>query len=84
MDKRLKLSEILNSIKGVKKVYFDPPTNTKMEYPCIRYELSDRNANFADDDRYIKNSEYVVIFITRSPSQATEVCNQLESIKYCR
>ena len=39
MDRRLKLQTLLESIKGVSKVYFQPPETVKMSYPCIVYLL---------------------------------------------
>lgn len=82
MDKRLKVSARLHDISGVKNVYFAPETKGNMEYPCIRYDLADRNADFADNDRYIERSVYNVTYITRKPSDAIEVCKKLESYKY--
>lgn len=82
MDKRLKISAKLHEISGIKNVYFAPETKGNMEYPCIRYDLSDRNADFADDDRYIKRSVYNVTYITRNPSDAISVCDKIESYRY--
>ena len=83
MDKRLKISELLHKIEGVKSenIYFAPETKNNMTYPCIRYDLADRNADYADNDKYIKRSVYNVIYITRKPSDAINVCNQIESIR---
>ena len=83
MDKRLKISDILHKIDGVDNIYFAPKTKNNMTYPCIRYDLSDRNSDNADDDKYIKRSVYNIIYITRKPSDAIKIIDQLESIRFC-
>lgn len=83
MDHRAILQTTLENIKGVKHVYYEPPVNTKMEYPCIRFSLADRNAVFADNRKYIKGESYTVIFITRDVVNAPKVLDQLEDIALC-
>jgi hypothetical protein len=82
MDHRPILQTTLMSIKGVKHVYFDPPTGTKMEYPCIRFSLAGRDSEYANDKKYIKGESYVITFITKDPVTATKVCDQLEELPY--
>lgn len=82
MDKRLKLSEELHKIPGVKNIYFAPETKNNMTYPCIRYDLSNRLSLNADDKKYIQHSAYNVTYITRNPTDAIDVCNALESFTY--
>lgn len=82
MDKRLKLSSMIKEATGVNRVYFAPETKNNMTYPCIRYELSDRNAVRADNDRYLKYSIYTITYITRSPSDSIKICDGLESLRY--
>jgi hypothetical protein len=76
---------MLHGIEGVDDdhIYFAPEKKNNMEYPCIRYDLSDRNADNADDDKYIKRSVYNITYITRKPSEAIKVCNQLENLRFC-
>ena len=83
MDKRLTLSKKLKTL-GVHNVYFAPSVNNHMDYPCIRYEHSDRNAIYADDKRYIKTSSYTVTYITRNPDEAAAICEKLEDFKFSR
>lgn len=80
MDHRANLQSILEKIDGVKKVYFDPPVTTKLEYPCIKYSLNRRTANYADNIKYIKGENYILIFITRDPVSAPKVLDQLEDL----
>ena len=39
MSKRVDLGNKLKEILGSNNVYFQPPDNLKMVYPCIRYRL---------------------------------------------
>lgn len=80
MDHRLQLQELLSKINGVKNVYFNPPTNTRMEYPCIRFSLAGRPAEYADNRRYVTHESYTVTFITRDPATAPKVLEQIEEI----
>lgn len=83
MDKRQKMSKMLKSL-GVPNVYFAPSTNTKIDYPCIRYDHADREAIYANNERYIKTSSYTVTYITRRPDEAAGICEKLEAFKYSR
>lgn len=62
---RSELSEILNGISGVKKVYFQAPTT--MEYPCILYEVDDEFVARADNGPYTKYIRYLITVIDRNP-----------------
>ena len=82
MDHRPELQTILENIEGVKKVYFDPPVTTNMEYPCIRFSLNTRNKLNANDRPYIKGESYIITFITRDVVSGTKVLDQLEDLQY--
>lgn len=82
LQKRLKLSTILNSIPGVKKVYFSPPTGTDLEYPCIVYRRSGYPSTFADNHRYLRDDQYRVIVIDTDPD--TSIPDELmNAIRFC-
>lgn len=51
-------------------VYFQPPENIKMEYPCIVYERSDINVKYADNSPYSSTNRYTVTVIDRNPESA--------------
>lgn len=82
MDHRRQLQTTLEAIDGVKKVYFDPPVSTKLEYPCIKFSLNRRTATYADNTKYLKGEQFVVIFITRDVISATAVLDQLEELPF--
>lgn len=67
MDSREKLHKRLKKIKGIQKVYFNPPSNIKMIYPCIRYELNRIDSTYADNQPYVNSESYLVTIIDRDP-----------------
>lgn len=70
MGQRLQLHSILSAIPGVKKAYFQPPETVKMDYPCIVYQRSDIETEFADDNPYISNVQYQVTVIDADPDSS--------------
>lgn len=59
MSERLHL--IMDPIGG--KVYYQPPENHKLEYPCLVYELEDILKRSADNGPYSMFDRYQVTFI---------------------
>lgn len=48
-------------------VYFQPPTNIKMVYPCILYNRDFSHTEFADGEPYRNTLRYAVTVIDRDP-----------------
>lgn len=74
MGTRLQLHDILVGImtdtdpsyaKG--HVYFQPPSNIQMKYPCIVYERDTGDTQFADNYPYIFKIRYQITVIDRNP-----------------
>src|SRR3954468_18410166 len=65
--RRLLLQELLEATLGSEYVYFQPPENTKMVYPCIVYQLDDAATKFADNIPYHIVKSYQVTVIDRDP-----------------
>lgn len=69
-EKRIELNEkLVNDIlkNNTRHVYFQPPENMLIEYPCIIYERHDINNIHADDDVYIQPCRYRIIVIDFDP-----------------
>lgn len=49
------------------EVYFQPPENKQLVYPCIVYELEDVNIRFADNGPYSLFDRYQVTLIRHDP-----------------
>lgn len=65
MRSRSGLQTILVGI--LENVYFQPPTNVEMVYPCIVYERSNINTDFAENFPYNRHKRYTVTVIDRNP-----------------
>lgn len=50
------------------KVYFQPPANVQLAYPCIVYKRDFANTQFADNSPYRRNKRYSVTVIDRNPN----------------
>lgn len=61
------LQEILQEIMGPNhKVYYQPPENLKLSYPCIVYERSNGLSQFADDIPYKTSKRYAVTLMCKT------------------
>jgi len=67
MGQRANLQEILKEILGSDNVYFQPPPNVSMEYPCIVYQRDYEQTIFAGDKPYARKKRYQVTVIDRDP-----------------
>ena len=65
MAPRLQLHELLESL--TENVYFQPPTNVKLEYPCIIYKRDFAETEFADNNPYSHTLRYAVMVIDQDP-----------------
>lgn len=48
-------------------VYYQPPSSIKMIYPCIVYNKSRDNAEYADNEVYKDRQAYSVTLIEKNP-----------------
>lgn len=65
MADRLELQSIFERILGNKNVYFNPPENLKMNYPCIRYNLKNITSTHANDKKYSNKPCYECVLIAK-------------------
>ena len=54
------LQVVLEAIAAGNKVYFQPPANVQMSYPCIVYERGRADSKFADNVPYSVTKRYVI------------------------
>lgn len=80
MKTRLELHNTLISTTGINNIYYNPPENIKMNYPCIRYKRVDVTSKKADDIKYIVHDRYELVII--SSKNNDDIVNKLLSIKY--
>lgn len=67
MAPRLELQTLLKSLLGSDNVYFQPPTNTQLLYPCIIYSRDDQRVEHADNVPYTRRTRYKVTVIDANP-----------------
>ena len=65
MASRLDLQTILESLLGSQNVYFQPPSDLQMTYPCIVYKRDNASTEFAGNKPYRYEKRYQVTFIVR-------------------
>ena len=79
MAPRLQLHDLLESF--VDNVYFQPPTNIILEYPCIVYKRDYAESEFADNMPYNHRIRYMVTVIDRDPD--SDIPNKVASMPLC-
>jgi hypothetical protein len=65
MAPRLELQTLLEGITD--NVYFQPPENINMQYPCIVYNRDFAETEFAGNGPYTVTLRYMVTVIDRNP-----------------
>jgi hypothetical protein len=65
MGQRLELHQLLETF--VDNVYFQPPTNIQLKYPCIIYHRDWAETKFADDIPYNHRIRYMIMVIDPNP-----------------
>lgn len=66
MADRVELQSKFEELLGSRNVYYQPPENLKMNYPAIRYSLSDIETRPANNKKYLKLKRYDGIVISRT------------------
>jgi hypothetical protein len=65
MAARLQLHQLLETFTP--NVYFQPPTNVVLKYPCIVYRRDFADTKFADDIVYDHKLRYAITVIDQNP-----------------
>lgn len=88
-EHRLELDAILRQIVkdacGKENVYYQPPANLRMSYPCICYEKSKIQNAAADNRVYLQRIFYQLTVIDSRPdSEITKALMQMVKCRYDR
>lgn len=70
MNNRIALHNKLVELFGNNHVYYQPPENLKMEYPCIRYSKHNITSSHADNINYVNKTSYEIVIIDKNPDNA--------------
>ena len=79
MASRLALQSLLEGL--TEHVYFQPPANLNMQYPCIIYKRDDSRSEYADNRPYTRTKRYQVTVVDRDPD--SELPDKVEELPYC-
>ena len=80
-QRRVELQRMLESMLGSRNVYFQPPTGTKLQYPCIVYNLDTANDVHANDRIYRRLYRYSLTYITKNPEDPMR--DTIDDLQYC-
>lgn len=79
MAPRVELQAVLEAI--TENVYFQPPENLQMQYPCITYHRDFMESEYADNGPYRVEVRYMVTVIDRDPD--SEIPRQVARLPMC-
>lgn len=78
---RTDLQKTLEETIGNENVYFSPPSNIELNFPCIIYQLSGKRTDHADNIKYRKLNRYLLTVIDENPDSS--IPTDLEDLIYC-
>lgn len=70
MAPRLDLQTLLEDLLGTRNVYFQPPANIELLYPCIIYKRNSANTEFADNKPYRYLKQYQITVVDQDPDSS--------------
>lgn len=83
MANRPSLNEYFKTL--TEHVYYQPPVNVLMKYPCIRYSRNSIDNTFADDLVYLQDRSYEVTVIDRDPdSPLVDAISKMPTARFNR
>lgn len=81
MGSRLDLQTLLETLLGTRNVYFQPPENVKLNYPCIIYSRNYSDTSFANNKPYQFQTKYQVLVIDKNPD--SEILKKVAMLPMC-
>ena len=75
-ERRVEVQRKLEAV--IPNVYFQPPANVSMNYPCIVYHKAPPKDIYANDQRYGSRQKYTITGIDRNPE--TQIAEQIVKI----
>lgn len=81
MGQRLELQTLLEGVLGSRNVYFQPPTNDRIQYPCIVYQRDNAKTEFAANAPYTHTKRYSVTVIDEDPD--SEIPDKVAALPLC-
>jgi hypothetical protein len=79
MAPRVDLQTLLETITP--HVYFQPPTNVRLQYPCIIYARDQESADYAGNNLYKHRKRYLVTVIDTDPDSI--IPDAVRNLPFC-
>lgn len=79
---REELQTILEHIMGGYDVYYQPPDDIQMSYPCIVYERGGEDVDYANNLRYKALNNYSITLMDYDAD--SEFVSGIAELDYCR
>lgn len=80
-ERRYELNSLFKEILGSNFVYYQPPENLKLQFPCIIYSLGNKDVKYANDAKYRKMRKYTVTVVDKNPD--SEIPLMVEELPFC-
>lgn len=78
---RIELQRLLESTVGPGvAVYYQAPT--KLEFPCVKFERSEIDCDYADNKPYLSRKQYTLTVIYRDPD--SDLPDKIASLPTCK
>ncbi len=65
--RRVAFHNLLKEVSGLQNIYFQPPSNIRLQYPCIIYKREEIRNRQADNYVYNQHRFYQVTVIDSNP-----------------
>lgn len=82
MGTREELDACLCALLDSENVYFQPPENLRIHYPCIIYQLDDFYEPKADNNDYHRTRRYKLLYITHDPDDVN--IEKISDLPFCK
>ena len=69
MKTKEEIGDLLESVLGNNRVYFQAPPNTGMKYPCMVYRFVRPDVDYADNKPYMITGRWEVHHMYKSPEK---------------
>ena len=67
LERRLLFHSVLTDVLGSTNVYFQPPPDRQLQFPCIVYERDNQSVLRSDNVAYNLRQRYQVTYIDQNP-----------------
>lgn len=79
---RMAIQTILETVLGSSNVYYQPPENIKLKFPCIIYSLADIRTRYADNYPYTSKRMYEIRLIHKNPDN--DIVDKILDLPTCK